>query len=231
MKLIRENNKFKLVETNKYRRVKRALFGDPTGKIKSFAIISVQNPLGWKDSTEEEFKAKYLKWTENKAKYNKAAMDQAESSVLLHKIEAAGEQSLKYGGFKYVSIFGKYGNEERSYIIFNLALADAKVIARDFGQESFFYAKVGKEESVIGYYLTKNACKSYELIETTKTVSNEEEAEDFFSRYGLKFRINMREFGDAVPEITDQVAFEESLDEERTFKSRAQKRRQAYQNS
>ena len=30
---------------------------------------------------------------------------------------------------------------------------------------------------------------------------------------------------DAVPEITDQVAFEESLDENRTFMSRAQKRR------
>lgn len=225
MKLIRENNKFKLVETNKYRRVKRALFGDTTGKIKSFAIISVQNPLGWKNSNEEEFKTKYLKWTEDKAKYNKVAMDQIESSILLHKIEATGEQSLKYGGFKYVSIYGSYGDKERSYIIFNLALADAKTIARDFGQESFFYAKVNKEESIIGYYLTKNACKSYELIEVTKTVSDEKDAEDFFSKYGFKFRINMREFGDAVPEITDQVAFEESLDENRTFMSRAQKRR------
>ena len=37
--------------SNKYRRLKRALFGDPSGKIRTFAIISTENPLGFKDST------------------------------------------------------------------------------------------------------------------------------------------------------------------------------------
>ena len=48
--------------------------------IKTFAIISPENPLGWADSSEEEFKVKYANWTGNPQKYNKEALDDLKAS-------------------------------------------------------------------------------------------------------------------------------------------------------
>jgi hypothetical protein len=215
--------------SNRYRRLKRGLFGDPSGKIRTFAIISAENPLGWKDSTEEEFKQRFVQWFDDKKLYNKQSVEKIESSVLLHKIEDTGNTSLKYGGFAYVPLKGKYGDLEKSYIIFNLTLSDAKTIARDYGQESFFFANVGEDKSTIAYYQTFNGCKTYTFVDISETVSDEAEAEDYFSKFGFKFRINMKEFGDDVPEVVDKSAFEESFDERtRNFSARALKRRQAY---
>jgi hypothetical protein len=214
--------------SNRYRRLKKGLFGDPSGKIKTFAIISAENPLGWKNSTEEEFKQRFVQWFDDKKLYNKQSVDRIESTVLLHKIKETGDTGLKYGGFVYVPLKGKYGDLEKSYIIFNLTLSDAKIIARDYGQESFFFANVKEDKSTIAYYVTNDSCKTYKLVDVSETVSDESEAEDYFSKFGFKFKINMREFGDKIPEITDRTAFEESFDEEnRNFSARALKRRQS----
>lgn len=51
--------KFKFIESdfeesnNRFKRVKNALFGDTSGKIKTFAIISPENPMGINYSREE----------------------------------------------------------------------------------------------------------------------------------------------------------------------------------
>ena len=173
----------------------RALFGDDTGKIRTFAIISGRNPFGKKASNEEN--------TNSDRDFKKA---------------------LAIGRFVYTPLKGHYGNSEKSYIIFNLALNDAKTLDRNYKQESFFFGKTSADGSTIGYFLTHNNGDTYEEIEQSRTITYENEAEDFFSKFGFKFRINMREFGDIVPEITDPVNFEESLNEDRTFMSRAKYR-------
>lgn len=216
--------------SNRYRRVKRALFGDPSGKIRTFAIISPENPLGLKDSTEEEWREKYKKWKNNPREYNKQSLDSLKNELLADRIKKTGDAAMKTGGFNYVQIKGKYGENERTFIIFNIPLADAKAIATNYGQESFFWGKVSNEEgipSTIGYYETTNACKTYNLVEVSNTIYDVTDAEDFFSKYGFKYRIGMREFGDDVPEITDTKEFEESFDEKRTFMSRALHRRRS----
>ena len=54
--------KFKLVKSdfkesnNQFKRVKNALFGDTSGKIKTFAIISPENPMGISYSRKENEK-------------------------------------------------------------------------------------------------------------------------------------------------------------------------------
>ena len=54
--------KFNLVESdfeesnNRFKRVKNALFGDTSGKIKTFAIISLENPMGISYSRKENEK-------------------------------------------------------------------------------------------------------------------------------------------------------------------------------
>ena len=214
--------------SNRYRRVKRALFGDDTGKIKTFAIISPENPLGWKDSDDETFKSEFLKWTANPKLYNKDKLAEIKSDELLHKIKKTGDITLKYGGFNYAPLKGKYEDTENSFIVFNIPYADAEAIARNYGQESFFFGKPNASGTKISYYKTSDACKTYQLVETTSVVTNEADAENFFSKFGLKFRINMQSFGDDVESVTDIEAFEESFDEHRPFKSRAEQRRSAY---
>lgn len=54
--------KFKFIESdfeefnNRFKRVKNALFGDASGKIKTFAIISPENPMGISYSRKENEK-------------------------------------------------------------------------------------------------------------------------------------------------------------------------------
>lgn len=221
----------KLNEPNKFRRLKRSLFGDPTGKIKTFAAISPQNPLGWENSTEEEFKKRFVEYTKNKQKYNADKLKELKAEFVKDRIEQTGNEALKYGHFNYVPVTGSFGEVEKTLIIFNLTIGDAKIIARDYGQLSFFFGKVSNDEgqaSTIAYYKTFDNCNSYKLVEISRTITDETDAEDFFSKFGFKYRINMREFGDDVDSIKNDGYFEESMNENLTFSARASYRRMAY---
>ena len=185
--------------SNRFRRMKRALFGDDTGKIKTFAILTPENPNATRAPSEENQKA---------VKEFKRAL---------------GIMSLNY-----TPIRGSYGEKENSFIVFNCALSDAKTLARSYQQESFFWGKTTEDGSKIGYYATTNGGVTYDLVEISETITLEDDATDFFSKFGIKFRINMREFGDDVPEVEHDSDFEESLNENRTTMARAAYRRKAY---
>lgn len=216
-----------LEESKRYRDTQRALFGDPSGRIKTFAIVSPENPIGALGSEDEDFRANFLKYVENPNEYNKERLDNLKKELVAKQIQKTGDTALKQGAFRYVPLKGHYGESERSFIIFNLTLKDAKTVARDYGQESFFFANVFPDHSDIGYFLTDNHCKTYELKEISRTITDETDADDFFSKFGSKFRINMKEFGDELPEITNPSAFEESFSEDISFMSRASSRRDA----
>ena len=225
--------KFILENSNKYRRVKNALFGDKSGKIKSFAILSVENPLGYKYSTDEEFQKKFNLWSQNKSKYNRDMTTTVKKDFLKRQIEQTGEDTMKYGSFSYVQIKGMYDYHEKSFIVFNISYADAEAIARNYGQESFFFGKTsftsdGTPKSNIAYYKTDNCCQTYKLVEITDTVVTLADAQNYFSKYGVQWRIAMGEFGDDVTPIENDGAFQESLDEDRPFMSRASHRRASY---
>lgn len=214
--------------SNNYRRVKKSLWGDPTGKIKTFAIISPENPLGWENSTEEDFKRKYLQWLDNPSKYNKEQLSNMKSSMIRSKIKETGDRALIFGNFTYAHIRGKYGEYENTLMIFNIPFSDAKVLAKDYGQESFFFGIVKSDKSTIAYYKTTNSCKTYKLVEITEDVSTVEDAEDFFSKFGFKYTINMREVGADVPEVANTDEFEESMNEKSTFIARSSHRKNSY---
>ena len=215
-------------ESERFKKVKRSLFGDPTGKIKTFAIVSPENPLGWKNADDEEIKERFRKWQDNPHEWNELSKKRLTTDYLQMRVQKTGEACLRIGGFNYVPIKGFYKEHEKSYIIFNISLEDAKEIALSFGQESFFYGEVSSDKSIISYYETSDACKTYKLIEKSSTITFEDEADRFFSKFGFKFRINMRIFGDSVPEVVDEDAFKESFEDDRTFLGKAIKRRAAY---
>lgn len=216
-----------LNESNNFRRVKQSLWGDPTGKIRTFAIVSPESPLAWENATDEEIIERYRKWLNNPKEYNLRASKGLKANLIQQAIMRNGDTAVRYSGCNFAKIKGKYGNVEHSLMIFNITKADVETIARDYGQESFFFANVYPNHSHIAYYKTTNVCKTYKLVEVTDVVT-EEDGNDFFSKYGFKFRINLNEFGDDVLPIENNGEFEESLNETRTFMSRAMHRREAY---
>ncbi|MBO7730926.1 MAG: DUF3293 domain-containing protein [Methanobrevibacter sp.] len=217
-------------ESKGFINTKRALWGDPSGKIKTFAIISPENPVGILGAEEEKYKEMEAKYLSDPKSYNKDSLNQMKQELVdkAKNIKKTGDTGLRMGGFNYIPIKGKYGDSEHSLLIFNLPYADAENLARDYGQESFFYGKVSPNGSEISYYKTSNKCNTYKLIETSDVVSDETDANNYFSKFGVKFRINMAEFGDEVKPIYRYDEFEESMNEDRTFLSRANHRRECY---
>jgi len=220
------NNEIEANESKRFIKSQRALFGDPSGKIRTFAIISPDSPVGI-FGQEEWAKINQAERTS----YNKENIKELQQWLSrVNAIRKDGDKAMGYGGFDYVKIKGSYGNKETSYLIFNLTLEDAKIVAKSYGQESFFYGIVSKTPnttpSQIAYYKTNDNCQTYELVEISNTISGKNQATDFFSKFGVKFRINMQEFGDNVTPIKNTGAFESSFTNF-TFISRGSARRES----
>lgn len=187
----------KIIKENSNTRVKKALFGDVTGKISTFALLTAENPLGKELSAKEN-----------------------------NKRTARLKEYCKKLGIQYIPIEGSFGNIEHSFMLINLAQKDAEFLAKKFNQLSFFFGKttnvVNSEDrntaSVISYYQTDDNCKSYSLIEKSDKIDNKKDAEDFFSRHGdFKFSINMDVFNEDLKPLTDLRSIDDSL----TIKGRA----------
>ena len=187
----------KVLKENSSTRLKKALFGDITGKISTFALLTAENPLGKEISAEENNKrTKRLK------------------------------EYCKKLGIQYVPVEGSFGNIEHSLMLFNLAQKDAEFLAKKFGQLSFFFGKtanvIGTEDrntsSTIAYYATDDGGKTYVLKEKSDRIKDEKDAEDFFSRHGdFKFSINMDIFNEEFVPMKDERSIDDSL----TVKGRA----------
>ena len=177
-------------------RVKQALFGDSSGKIRTFAVLSAENPMGMKNSA-----------TEN------------------NKNTAELKSKLKELGVHYVPIEGKYGNIEHSFMLFNIAREDAQYLAEWFEQESFFFGINGSPATLIYYETSESDPSKYRKVEESKNITNESDADDFFSRHGdFKFKFDLDYFKESVKVIASKIinedALEKSIQENRTMKSR-----------
>ena len=177
-------------------RVKQTLFGDTSGKIRTFAVLSAENPMGMKFSAKEN--------NDNTREL---------------------KSKLKEMGIQYVPIEGKYGNIEHSFMLFNITREDAQYLAEWFEQESFFFGINTSPATLIYYETSESDPSKYRKVEENNKISNESDADDFFSRHGdFKFKFDLDYFKESVIELASKIinedALEKSLQEERTMKSR-----------
>ena len=180
-----------MISENPNTRAKRALFGDNTGKIKNFAILSPENPMG-----------KKLSYNENRERIK------------------AFRNDLNKRAIQFTRITGSYGNKEHSFMLFNLNYAEAEELASKYKQESFFYG-TNAIPSKISYYQTFDDGKTYKLIETSDKINNMNDAEDYFSRIGdLQFSINMKVFESICGTILDESENDIAMEDNRTTFSR-----------
>lgn len=162
---------------NSSTRFKSALFGDVTGKIRTFAILTPENPMMQSTSAEDN-----------------------------NKRTKQFKELLKQGSIQYIKIEGEYGNKERSYMLLNIPCSEASSIASRFQQQAFFWGKVNKDSnSIIEYWEVKdpNARKlEYKLTERNDRIASSRDFIDYFSRHGnFKFRFDMDVFNESLNEI------------------------------
>lgn len=168
--------------------VKNALLGDTTGKIKTFAILSAENPMDIP-----------LNMTENKERIDKF------KSYMINL------------GLQYIKITGMYNHKENSFVIYNISYNDALFLASKFAQKSFFFAK-NDFPAVITYYETSFKLKAkddiktlivpkntYREIETSREIVNKKDANNFFSRYGDFKYFDMNYFKESVEAVCGSI--------------------------
>lgn len=198
-----------MAESTKSSRVKRALYGDLRGVIRTFGIVSAENP-----------------WFNNGEKIKEE--DKDNSAVTNNKRTERFLWNMKMMGLQYTRITGKYGSVEHSFVIYNPALADMEYLAYKFGQESFFFGKQGEDEdgvySTIGFYKTENGTQ-YTLIEESERIDDAGEFDDFFSRVGdFKFSIYMKVFDEELKEVFNYDLLEDSINSSNTMRQRIEHR-------
>lgn len=193
----------RIIKENSSTRIKSALYGDVTGKIRTFGIMTPENPMGVQYSNEDNNK--------------------------LHK---AFKEILSKMHVQYIKQLGSFGNKEHSYVLVNVSLNDMVYLNTKFNQMSFFFGRVTKEGSSISYYEKPSKDSDYELIETVDRVVNAKDFNDFFSSHGdFKYSIDLDYFKenlDSISEIVDEEAMNEALDDAYTIKHRVNERALAY---
>ena len=233
--------KFRIDEKNE---VKRALYGDYKHKIKTFAIMSPENPMGVSVSPTDNNKLV----SEFKSVCRKMNIQIVPINGMFDIGERNKFSDTNYGDNKYGK--NKAVRYEHSFILINCTLGEVKGLANKFEQKSFFFGvnfwgtKIKSADGVtddistehtaseISYYdkLTKN--DDYHLVETSRKILNANDFDNFFSKYrDFKYSIYLKLFNECyndIYDVLDERCLVEALSENRTAWRRSTCRHYAY---
>ena len=164
----------KLTKTSRNQKAIR-LFKNPKGsKIKTFAIFTGENPNRIPSTPAEN------------REYNKQVEKRLKGSTIEDAIHA-----IRYS---YKKVKGKYGNNEHSYLVMNIALSDVKNIAEDACQESFIFG-MNDDGKLIFQFWRYRGSGNWELVDETSEFTERPEAQKDFTQISRKYKFNL-EFGD-----------------------------------
>lgn len=80
---------------------------------------------------------------------------------------------LKQGNFAWLPIRGKYNSTENPKMIFNIRVADAKLLGLETMQESFIFGRKESGKVYFDLYYINAEQKDYDLVETKDYVLND----------------------------------------------------------
>lgn len=225
-----------LNETSRRQKAVSGFIGK-NNKIKTFGIITGENPMGRKLPQQENTKRNEML-----------------------------RSYLQSRQFVWFPVKGKYGNTEHPFMIYNCSIEDLKTIGRTFDQESFIFAEVrinaDNAQVVFSYYQKfypetaktdeggkklKPSEKDYQFIESkSEFVTLDNDVDDFFTSIGrnFKFTIPFDIFLEQVESVNKMILercskyeqyqksherlISESISDELTFNGRRLRRAQLY---
>lgn len=156
-------------------------------------------------------------------------------------------KTMKERGFQFYKVKGSYGDVERSYIVYNISLEDAKDICKKFEQQSFIFVRNSGGKLTFEFWA--NASRSsyiYKKVDERDSYVMNKDFEDFYTQISRDFKFNIPfEIFDVAPEemvemiegmcsesedYKDSLAsnLEESIDDGNTYKSRMLARSRLY---
>ena len=169
-----------IINENSNTQINKALFGDYTGKIKTFAIMSPCNPMG-----------------------NRLTKKQNEE--LIHRFKSI----LKDGNIHYTQVTGYYGNREESFILYNCAFFEIRRLCgwRCFDQESFIFGFNSDNGVRIQYWERPNSGNTdFRLADTATGIKTIGDFEDYFTKHkGMKFSIDFPTFKESLDNQPDII--------------------------
>lgn len=187
----------KILKENLSTLVKKAIFGDYSGKIKTFCTMTPENPMKREVSPEEN-----------------------------NKLTKQFKSLLKRMNIKYAKIYGMYDNKEKSYMLYNITLKDAKFFSKQFNQESFIFGKSSIEDAIdIAFYVWDG--KDYIMQDSVNNVVSADDFVNYYSRHG-DFKYNFPfDLGESFEDV-DISYLDKCLDESLISKARTNARAHFY---
>ena len=157
------NGEIFLTETSRRQKAQQAVNGK-LANLKSFAILTSDNPMG-----------KKLSPSENASNYESLMKD------------------LKLGNFLYFPVKGKYNDIEHSVIIYNISLDDAIYLGDTYNQESIIYCIPDLQNSSVHYEYWERSEEGKPLRKTIERdeyvdATNDK---DMFTQISRKFKIRI----------------------------------------
>ena len=161
-------------------KAKRALYGKKQG-VRTIGIVSAENPMVMQMTPEENAKR-----TANFIK------------------------QLEFYHVPYVKSIGKYGNEENSFVLYNIGLKDLEYFASTKRQESFIFGVV--EDEVVHFKLfvaddkTANELKYHPAMQADGIIRADENAEDYtIIGKDFKFNIPLEQINEGLKQVNEEI--------------------------
>ena len=176
-------------------KVKRLFKAPSQSRIKTFAILTAENPDGQEASKEE----------------NAKNTDNLKKQLSYIKPENL-ERSIDTGGFSYYKVKGRYNdNIEHSFLVFNISLDDAKKLSSFYRQQSFIYGK-NENGKLVFEILANKSLKgySYRVCDRRDLWYQEEDGEDVEKEYtqisrDFKIRIPFDQFAWSAEDLEEHL--------------------------
>lgn len=158
--------------------------------IKTFAIMTAENPKGDKPIVAD-----------NK---NKEKLERAENEIRMSELK----RLLRQKRILFVTQKGVYRTPknpdgvENSLILINIQFELVKSLSLKFQQESFIYCEC-KDNKITSYYYQTEDFEQYKLLEKiTKPIKNIEDADNFYSMYTF----NHKHIKYTIPFLFEDIA-------------------------
>lgn len=154
----------------------KKLFTNPSeSKIKTFAILTAENPDKQSLSKEDNY------WRNVNLK-NQLSFNE------LRQLE----KELALGAHPYYKVKGMFDNVEHSFLIYNISLEDAKKLSSHNEQQSFIYGRNEGGKLIFEFWANKSKNGySYQLLDKKDMYLRVDNAENYYTQIARDFKINI----------------------------------------
>ena len=163
-------------ETSRRQKAQQALDGR-LKNVKTFCIMSAENPKG-------------------------EALPPEENAKRRNELETY----LSNANYPWFRIKGKYINDEKSHMIYNITRSEAERLGKMFNQEGIIFSELDADGAIHYLYLEKGDNGEYQKTHERNEYIDMSNADDFFSRISRKFKFQIPFFDGSDEETAEMMA-------------------------